>query len=181
MSLYHFTCLCHLPSILKDGLTRGQMPDFVSSPESPTPNLTSNPNREPHKVWSGSNNDDENSFSDKLRFRLTVEVPDLARLKPQRELWREQGISRKSQRAYDLLGQAKFWFIHFGTIPPSCITKIDEWNGTKYVQADLTKCWAEHDLYEEVQLPGFRLMKLKSEVLPADIVDRVRAKFCRAR
>lgn len=178
MNLFHFTCLWHLPSILRDGLTHGQMPDLASSPASPTPNLTSNPNRKPHEVWCHHDPEVQGGVFDKLRFRLSVLIPDPAKVIPQRDLWRMQGIARQYRRAYDPHGQSKFWFIHFGTIPAYCITKVEEWDGSEYVQADLAKVMAEHGLYEVVQVSGFRLVKLKSENLPTNTEYRVRDQLC---
>lgn len=180
MDLHHFTCLWHLPSILERGITRGKMPDLDSGPDSPTPNLTSNPNRKPHAVWAEPIPGDENGITDKLRFRLSVSLTDRSRLKAQRDLWREQRIPRHIQKAYDPLGQSKFWYIHFGTVPANCITKIEEWNGVEYIPADLARMKAEHDLYEALELDGFRLIKLKAEQPPSEVIDQVRSSLRRA-
>ena len=70
MLIYHFTCLAYLPAIIRDGITRGEVPigpiAYADRPQAA--NLTTNRTREDQKLWNYS-------VFDKTRIRLTVEIP----------------------------------------------------------------------------------------------------------
>ena len=92
MRLYHFTCLFHLPSILADGLNRGD--EVISPTESlNAPSFTTNPNRNAVH-WN------DGGPADKRRVRILVDVPDDdENLVPWRELMKRYNVRREVVKA----------------------------------------------------------------------------------
>lgn len=67
--LYHFTCLCYLPLILRDGIQKGEVPVGVYPRNPNAANLTGYGDRKGQEWFKSSN------ILDKTKVRLTVEVP----------------------------------------------------------------------------------------------------------
>ncbi len=112
-SLYHYTALLHLPSILSEGLTQGTAADCPVF----GPNFTTSPN--PHaQTWV------RGSCLNKTEARLTVMVPD-DKLHRQVDLWKRHRISRNHRRMLDPHGQGKFWYVYEGVIPPDNIRSVE--------------------------------------------------------
>src|SRR5688572_3197610 len=102
MRLYHFTCLMHLPEILRDGLATGQFPvrpNLVLN----APAFTSNASPEAQH-WVGV------GLVDKLKVRLEADVPDDHR-EPWRQAVKRQKVDREFLRRLDTHGQGKFWHV----------------------------------------------------------------------
>lgn len=116
--LYHFTSLLHLPRILQEGISRGEVP--ISPDERlNAPNLTTNGNPSAHRWAAGSG-------TDKTKVRLTVHVPEGdGRLEPWKDVCRRLRVERWWQRRLDPTGQARFWFIYWGVIPPEWIKLVE--------------------------------------------------------
>jgi hypothetical protein len=117
--IFHFTNQINLPEILRDGIDRGEVPISPTDIRQ-APNLTSSPNARA-QAWAVDSN-----ITDKTKMRLTVRIPG----KDERlETW--LSISRRLrsptwwQRRLDPTGQAKFWFVFWGTIPPEWITVVE--------------------------------------------------------
>lgn len=116
--LYHFTCLLHLPGILREGITQGEVP---VSPDRRLngPNLTTSGNPQAQRWAAGS-------AGDKTRVRLTVHVPEGdGRLESWQGICRRLRVERRLQRWLDPTGQAKFWFIYWGVIPTEWIKVVE--------------------------------------------------------
>src|SRR4051812_37978511 len=123
MILYHFTSLYALPSIQREGLTKGEVP--VSENERATgPNLTGSGNPF-SQHWR------EGSVVNKAMVRITVELDQAdTRLKNWRnQVWRGGNDARKLLDPY---GQGKFWWIYFGIIPTSAFRKVELLDGGGY-------------------------------------------------
>ncbi len=132
MTFYHFTCLFHLPSILKSGLTMGEVP-IEASPTPNAVNLTTNQNPDA-QFWK------RGSAMDKTKVRLTVQIPhDDASLMSSNNFCKQRGVSKQWQRAIDPYGQSKFWYLYFGPIPPTRIEKVEIMENGEYV----LKCGTE--------------------------------------
>src|SRR5947209_527584 len=109
--LYHFTCLLHLPCILREGISRGEVP--LSGQEvRQAPSLTSDPS--PLALeWCALGS------TDKTRVRLAVRVPaGDGRLQSWEEVCRQFGVGREWQRQLDTTGKrGKSWFVYWGVLP----------------------------------------------------------------
>src|SRR5262245_26233803 len=114
--LYHFTCLLNLPSILRDGISKGEVPvghyDIRQAP-----NLTTNPNGEAVHYLS--------AVTDKTKVRLTVSIPAGDN---SLESWSPVCAREKTAPAYrrklqqGARGQTKFYYVYWGVVPPDWFT-----------------------------------------------------------
>jgi hypothetical protein len=99
LELYHFTCLCYLPMILREGIDRGEVP-ITQSKIFQAPNLTTNGNPTSHR-WVAD------SIVDKLRVRLRVKIqPGDTRLEPYRDVFNKHRGDKKFFRRLDPYGQS---------------------------------------------------------------------------
>jgi hypothetical protein len=128
MRLYHFTCLLHLPPILREGITMGEVPIPVSTDRFPSaPNLTTNPSPDA-QLWMC------NGKFNKLRVRLTVDVPDGdGKLQSWTDTSKQHNIPRSWSRRLDPTGQRKFWYIYWGVVPTAWITSVEVRDRLGYV------------------------------------------------
>lgn len=109
---YHFTCLFHLPGIVKEGLNEGELAlteyksnDVVSLTKSPIPTMA---------FWSGGG-----GVLDKLKVRIAAQVEPSPKLMRWRDAIRKYGCRPAVQKALDPFNDGHNWMCHFGTIPPS--------------------------------------------------------------
>jgi hypothetical protein len=117
LKLYHFTCLCYLPAILREGIYRGEVP-ITQSKILQAPNLTTNANPAAHR-WVAD------CLADKLSVRLTVKIqPGDTRLVSYRNVFNRHRRDKKFFRRLDRYGQSKFWLIFWGVIPPESIEEV---------------------------------------------------------
>jgi hypothetical protein len=128
MKLYHFTSLLHLPSILREGITKGEVPLDPRTPYNKlpqAPNLTSNGN--PHQQsWIGG-------LTDKTKVRLTVEVPD-EDLTTFRQVRDKYGIRASWLKRLDPSYDRRNWYFAFGGIQPSQIVAVEVLENRSYRQ-----------------------------------------------
>jgi hypothetical protein len=123
LKLSHFTSLVFLPAILRDGLTKGEVP-LRPGKALNAANFTSNPN--PHALhWAVL------GPLDKSRVRLEVDVPD-DRLEPWRAAMLRLKVNKGYMRDLDTQGQGKFWYFYWGTVLPSRILSVDVREGQDY-------------------------------------------------
>ena len=120
MRLYHFTCLKHLPAILQDGITQGEVPtgpepDPTKRPNAP--NLTLVGDRQPQQDWNRGN------VWDKTRVRLVVELPG-EELTSFAEVVRIYDISQSWVERIDPLHQRDKWFFAFGGVAVEQIKEV---------------------------------------------------------
>jgi hypothetical protein len=123
--LYHFTCLLHLPRILRDGINQGQVP---ISPQMilNAPNLTTSGSPSAQRWAAGG-------CTDKTKVRLTVSIPGGdERLEPWRDVCRRFRVEKQWQRRLDPTGQGKFWHIYWGVVPPEWIEAVELRDGDAY-------------------------------------------------
>jgi hypothetical protein len=123
MRLYHFTCLFHLPEVLRDGLANGQFPvrpGLVLN----APGFTSNPSPQAQHWAAGS-------LVDKLKVRLEADVPDDHR-EPWRPATKRLKVDRNFLRNLDTHGQGKFWYVYWGVVPASRILTVAVRSGPDY-------------------------------------------------
>lgn len=122
-TLYHFTARLYLPSILRNGINKG---DVATAPDHGfnAPWLTTDPEF-------GSQPWDRGSFLDKTEVRLTVEVPE-----GDQNLWSWPYIAEKynidpiwlATMTHDGV-KSNSWFARLGGIPLMWITEIKERKG----------------------------------------------------
>lgn len=121
MKLYHFTSKMHLPGIMQEGLTRGDVP------VTPTgglnhPWLTDDP--EPRQQqWA------QGCVYNKVQMRITVELPDdplVYDLRRWPELATELGVDPHWYAALEKVGGGKgeHWYVTRKPVPTSCFTEI---------------------------------------------------------
>lgn len=119
-TLYHFTNLISLPSILKEGITRGEVPiEKVAYKDRPqAPNLTRNPLPLAQRCWT------KVGPTDKTRVRLTLSLPHstLTTFKDVRKKYR----LRSKWVKFLAPGHEHFdWFFAFGGVSTSQIVKVE--------------------------------------------------------
>jgi hypothetical protein len=138
MRLYHYTALLYLPDIMREGLTRGEVPlDLrgVLTGTSPShPNLTGSANPAGQDRARGS-------ALDKTKVRITVDVPDGDPLLVRwLDLCRQHRTPRDLIRRLDRHGQGKFWWIYRGVIAPDWFDAVREVDlGAGQVRDDLQR------------------------------------------
>lgn len=130
MLLYHFTCLVWLPEVIRDGITKGEVPTgptpYADRPQAA--NLTANPNRE-DQHWNS-----ENAF-DKARIRLKVEVPEseLTSFRQVKDRYKIKQSWLKLTAPYLVRQQ---WYFAFGGVRPDQIKLVEKWDNGKYSVVD---------------------------------------------
>lgn len=123
MRLYHFTSKHHLPGIVAQGLVRGDVPTSPMGGFNAVW-LTSDPDAG-EQGWS------RGTFFDKTEVRLTVLVPDLAKLKHWPTLAKEMDVDPAWYHALDEAGGggSDNWYVYRGVIPPENIEAIEHKRG----------------------------------------------------
>lgn len=127
MKLYHWTALVWLADIFRDGINRGEVPIREDSRLS-FPNLTGSSN--PHgQEWT------QGGIADKTRVRLSVEISNGdPLLKAWPKVLQEYKVPKQWAKWLNDKGggQAKFWYIYFGTIPPEWIKTVEVREGSTF-------------------------------------------------
>lgn len=113
-TLFHFTSLSHLDSIVETGLSRG---DFAGTDRWDVVSLTKRP--EPTLAFWGGSCD---GIVDKLRVRITAMVEESPALMRWRDALRKHGVRSSLQKRLDPLNDGHNWFCYFGTIPPASLS-----------------------------------------------------------
>jgi hypothetical protein len=119
-TLYHFTSIFWLPDILREGITRGEIPVGPHLRYSDCPkaaNLTSNPNREGQQCWC------HGGASDKTKFRLTVELPDCEIISCL-AVKRQYKIADQWIKKLAPNGEQSQWFFALGGVRPEQICTV---------------------------------------------------------
>lgn len=127
MRLYHFTCLFNLPWIIREGITKGEVP-VGPMPLSSRPNaanLTDDPSREHQSQWT------HGSVMDKTKVRITIDVPD-ADLTPFCRVKEQFKIRNSWLKRIDSLGYRRHWYFAFGGVPPDQIASVEVHDGHAY-------------------------------------------------
>jgi len=125
MRLYHFTALDYLPEILRDGLSKGAaIVDARTAVNGIS--LTTNPLAEKSHWY------DRGDSVDRTRIRLSFDIADGdTHLERFADFCKRKRVSREIKRALDPLGQGKFWWYYWGTIPAGALT-VEIREGTEY-------------------------------------------------
>jgi len=169
--LYHYSSLVHLPPIIRDGLSEGEV--SVPNPRGRTTavSLTSQTDYERLFLWGKPERDPHKTA---VRYACHLEDGD-DKQEPARSAWRQLNVPPKYlKQRLDPLGQAKWWYFYHGVIPPGQFT-VEFWGRRGYVPVPpgaLSRIAAEVELargfFEFFVQPGKPLdlfMKLKN---PAD-------------
>ena len=118
VTLYHFTSRWLLPRILREGISRGDVP-ITPTEAFCAPWLTDDPSWE-HQGWK------KGSFLDKTEVRITVEV-DASKLKTWEEVIEDYRVARYWAAAMIKSGErqeGQTWYIHEGTIPRDAFMSV---------------------------------------------------------
>jgi hypothetical protein len=118
-TLYHFTSLMHLPDILREGITRGEVPlenvQYRDRPQAPNLTRKSDPRSQ---EWT------KGCVMDKARVRLTVKLRTEA-VTSFREVKQKYRMRSRWIKALAPAGQHFDWFFAFGGVPLERIAKIE--------------------------------------------------------
>ncbi len=119
--MYHFTHLIHLPNIVKQGLTRGELAG-TKYPSLDVISITTNPDRRAI------------SFFDcyDATVRLIVDTKGLPLLRWKEAYLSHGGKSSKLKLLDPTFEGRKNWYVHFGTIPFNKILSIEQRQGMQY-------------------------------------------------
>ena len=142
-TLYHFTCEIHLPSIMQEGLTRGDVPTSYDGGFN-APWLTSDSSWMGNTGWAGSGLRNGTEI-DKNKFRLTVQVPDSdTNLRHWPKLAKELEVDELWYAAlHDASGEGSDnHYVYRGVIPRSWITKVDSRSSMKIPEKGAGKAMA---------------------------------------
>ena len=131
MQLFHFTNLMRLPSILRDGINKGEIPISPTLAYNQLPNaanLTTNGNPADQIVWANSNNP-----TNKLAIRLTVEVPDadLTSFRAVKEKYQIRSSWLKIIAPYE---HRRHWYFAMNGVKPHQIEKVEVLENGQYRQ-----------------------------------------------
>ena len=126
MLIYHFTCLVNLPEVIREGITKGEIPT-AKTPYGDRPqaaNLTTNPKREDQDLWNTGR-------VDKTRIRLTMDLPDsdLTSFREVKERFKITSTWLKRLAPYHA---RQHWYFAFGGVRPDHITLVEKWDDGKY-------------------------------------------------
>jgi hypothetical protein len=128
--LYHYSPLIHLPLILRDGLTTGEIaqPTLLDRKVATAVSLTSQTDHERLFFWGGTT-----SLAFKTAVRFVCDIPDGdSKLEPARSVWKRLNVPPKAVKLLDSTGQSKWWFFYHGVIPPERFT-VEFWGSKGYV------------------------------------------------
>jgi hypothetical protein len=111
-TLFHYSPLLHLPPILAEGLSRGEIahPDLTRRDQAVSLTTQSDPDR--LYCWGGDAEDHKKA----VRYACEIRSDDPL-LQPARDLWREMKVQRESIKLLDPYGQSKWWYFYRGVIP----------------------------------------------------------------
>jgi hypothetical protein len=137
VKLYHFTCIEHLPNILAEGLTKGEVPVSKNEVRNAV-NLTADKDAE-GQAWSdareltpeerrihGIPDGEPARYPDKKAVRLTIRIPRNDRKLIKWVKWAKKRLDSEFYQQLDRDGgqRSNRWFLYWGTIPPVWIVDI---------------------------------------------------------
>ena len=149
MLLYHFTSRDNLPSILAEGLNRGEAP-LSDHRVVNAVNLTTDPDPRGHGLDGGGKvvSEEESAraalmgwdipagtiYANKLEVRITVKLPSSDRNLKRWQSWArkhcEPGYAERLAAAAGSGGKkAKTWWLYFGTVPPTSFAAVEMMDG----------------------------------------------------
>lgn len=119
MKLFHYTALLYLPSIIREGINRGEVPiprDIRTLVDNAA-NLTTNPNdADQTRIWAEGR-------LDKTKIRITVDV-DQSELVTFRQLRERYDLTAKWWKHVAPIEERKHWFYAFGGVQPAQFCSI---------------------------------------------------------
>ncbi len=130
--LYHYSCLLHLPPILRDGLTIGEIaqPELRHRKIANAVSLTSQTDHDRLFFWGGTT-----SIPFKTAVRYVCNIPEGdSNLELARSVWKRLNVSSKVVKKLDSTGQSKWWYFYHGVIPPERFT-VELWGRHGFVPA----------------------------------------------
>jgi len=150
MLLYHFTCVECLPTILREGLSRGEVP-YSATEVGNAVNLTVDSMPEGNGVFRGALLTDEERatfarinnraeppqgarWPDKTAVRISVEIPSSDCKLVKWEPFARRRLDPEWLAALHEGQKPDGWWLYFGTIPPSNFTEVCERDGDSYQQ-----------------------------------------------
>lgn len=129
MLFYHFTGRLWLPSIMQEGLNRGELPidpDRYAYDQAKAVNLTTNPDPiDNMRIWG------RGTLIDKSKIRIAVELPE-SEVTTFRQIRERFEVREKWLKIMAPYEERKRWFYVFGTIPPSSFAHVAIREGRQY-------------------------------------------------
>ncbi len=113
-TLYHYSPMCFLPTVLREGLWKGDVAHHDIRVQLTAVSLTTQTDPDRLSCWGQR---DALSFKTAVRYVCHLRDEDLPKLEAQRETWKRLRFSREYMRSLDPYGQAKWWYHFFGKIP----------------------------------------------------------------
>jgi hypothetical protein len=128
--LYHYSCLLHLPPIIRGGLSIGEIaqPQLRHRKMANAVSLTSQTDHDRLFFWGGSTSI---PFKTAVRYVCKITEGD-SNLEPARNLWKRLSLPSKAIKTFDPNGQSKWWYFYHGVIPPERFT-VELWGSKGYV------------------------------------------------
>lgn len=143
MIFYHFTTRDALPSIMAEGLNRGEAP-ISDTRVAQAVNLTTSPDPEGHGLDKGGRvvGEAESAklaahgfrvpvgtiYADKLEARIKIKLPRSDRRLTEWRTWSrkhcEPGYADRLERAAGANRKPKTWWLYQGTIPPEAFVEV---------------------------------------------------------
>jgi len=111
--LFHYSPLFHLPPILHEGLSQGEIAQPDRTRREQAVSLTTQTDPERLVCWGKPGDEDEQ----KKAVRYVCDITDGdPLLRPARDVWRELKVPPQFLRALDSQGQSKWWYFYRGVI-----------------------------------------------------------------
>jgi len=129
MNLYHFTSVYYLPSILRAGLTRGDVPLGLTASVNGV--WLTKEGRKYRQVYNRTSRiihpGGQSYLVDKAEIRITVDTERLPFLFKWEEVVAKLEIDPLFAKFLNSAGNADggLWFVSFATVPPSAFVKIE--------------------------------------------------------
>src|SRR5262245_53393104 len=113
MTLYHYTGLFHLSTILREGaLSRGEIAEPSLQRGEQAVSLTSQTDPDRVLCWGPY------PLPEKTSVRFVCLIPEGdSRLEPARMAWKRLRVGKQFLKALDHYGQSKWWYFCHGPIP----------------------------------------------------------------
>lgn len=128
MRLFHYSNFLSLPAILREGITKGELPlnpqDYTYGSVHAA-NLTTNKNPKDQEHWATG------GVTNKTRIRYTVDVP-AGELTNFQQFCERFKPSAEVIDAMDPHGERRRWFYAFNGVAPSHIVLVSKWENGAY-------------------------------------------------
>ena len=111
-TLYHYSPMLHLPPILCEGLSKGEIAQPNPHRHEEAVSLTMQ--TDPDRLWCWGQRQSE-PWKTTVRYVCRIDDDD-PRLEPACDTWRQLGALPKFRKLLDPCGQAKWWYFYRGTI-----------------------------------------------------------------